>query len=442
MDDTTERRRNFRDRRFLRYSQSKTTFRGIAGRLGPGLITGAADDDPCAIGTYVKAGASLGFSALWLAPVTLPMMAAVVYLSAKIGLVSGVGLAGVLRARYRRAVLYPMVLALLVANVIGAGADIGAIAAAVRLVVPIHPMFLILLITAGILLLQIWGSYRLIRGVFKWFSLALLSYVGAALMAHPDAASVLRGSLIPRIWFNQEFLSIIVAVIGTTLSPYLYFWEAGQQVEEEIAIGRRRLLDRQGSSKKGALRFAAWDINIGMFFSSMVMYFVILCAAATLHRAGHTEVESAAAAASALRPLAGKAAGLLFALGIIGAGLLAIPVLTTAAAYALAETFGWRYGLNEHPRRAPQFYTVIAASTIIAMGLNFYGANPIKALFTAAVIMGFIAVPLLIAIMRVTGDAEIMGSRVNGRPLAILGWTTTACVCAAAVALVVSWVRG
>jgi Mn2+/Fe2+ NRAMP family transporter len=362
-----------------------------------------------------------------------------VYLSAKIGMVSGVGLAGVLRARYRRAVVYPMVLALLAANVIGAGADIGAIAAAVQLVIPIHPIFLILLITASILVLQIWGSYTLIRSVFKWFSLALLSYVGAALMARPDAASVLRGSLVPSATFDREFLSIIVAVIGTTLSPYLYFWQASQQVEEEIAIGRRRLLDRQGSSG-GALRFAAWDINIGMFFSSMVMYFVILCAAATLHRTGHTDVESAAAAASALRPLAGKAAGLLFAIGVAGAGLLAIPVLTTAAAYALADTFGWRSGLHEHPRHAPQFYTVIAASTLVAMGLNFYGANPIKALFTASIIMGFIAVPLLIAIMRVTGDAEIMGERVNGRPLAILGWITTACVCAAAVALVVSWV--
>src|SRR5947209_6244599 len=441
MDDTTERRRNVSDRRFLRYADRYTlTVRNLVGRLGPGLITGAADDAPCAIGTYVKTGAALGFSALWLAPVTLPMMAAVVYLSAKIGLVSGVGLAGVLRARYRRAIVYPMVLALLVANVIGAGADIGAIAAAVQLVIPIHPIFLILLITASILLLQIWGSYRLIRSVFKWFSLALLSYVGAALMAHPDAASVLRGSLMPGVSFNQEFLSIIVAVIGTTLSPYLYFWEAGQQVEEEIAIGRRRLLDRQGSSKKGALRFAAWDINIGMFFSSMVMYFVILCAAATLHRAGHTDVVSAAAAASALRPLAGKAAGLLFAIGIVGAGLLAIPVLTTAAAYALADTFGWRSGLHENPRRAPKFYAVIAASTVIAMGLNFYGANPIKALFTASIIMGFIAVPLLIAIMRVTGDAEIMGSRVHGRPLSILGWIMTACVCAAAVAVVVGWV--
>jgi NRAMP (natural resistance-associated macrophage protein)-like metal ion transporter len=439
----TERRRNPRDRRFLRYADRyKLTLRGIAGRLGPGLITGAADDDPCAIGTYVKTGAALGFSALWLAPVTLPMMAAVVYLSAKIGLVSGVGLAGVLRTRYRRAVVYPMVFALLIANVIGAGADIGAIAAAMRLVVPIHPIFLILLITVSILLLQIWGSYRLIRSVFKWFSLALLSYIGAALLAHPDATLVLRGSIIPTVRFDKEFLSIIVAVVGTTLSPYLYFWQAGQQVEEEIAIGRRRLLDRQGSSKKGALRFAAWDINIGMFFSSLVMYFVILCAAATLFRAGNHDVESAAAAASALRPLAGKAAGLLFAIGIIGAGLLAIPVLTTAAAYALAETFGWRYGLNEHPHRAPQFYAAIAASTLVAMALNFYGANPIKALFTAAMIMGFIAVPLLIAIMRVTSDAEIMGPRVNGLPLAILGWMTTACVCAAAVALVVSWVRG
>jgi NRAMP (natural resistance-associated macrophage protein)-like metal ion transporter len=439
MDDTTERRRNFTDRRFLRYAdQYRLNLRGIAGRLGPGLITGAADDDPCAIGTYVKAGASLGFSALWLAPATLPMMAAVVYLSAKIGMVSGVGLAGVLRTRYRRAVLYPMVLALLVANVIEAGADIGAIAASLQLVVPIHTTYLILLITAAILVLQIWGSYRLIRQIFKWFALALLSYIGAALLAHPDAHRVLLGTLIPAIHLNADFLSIIVAVIGTTLSPYLYFWQASQQVEEEIAVGRRRLLDRQGSSP-GALRFAAWDINIGMFFSNVVMYFIILCAAATLHRAGNHDVESAAAAAAALRPLAGNAAGLLFAIGIVGAGLLAIPVLTTGAAYALADTFGWRSGLHENPRRAPQFYAVIAASTVIAMGLNFYGANPIKALFTASIIMGFIAVPLLIAIMRVTSDASIMGDRVNGRPLSILGWITTACVCAAAVALVVSW---
>ena len=320
--------------------------RSIFKLVGPGLVTGAADDDPCAIGTYAKAGAALGFSALWLAPATLPMMATVIYLSAKIGLVSGIGLAGVLRARYPRFVVYPIVFAILIANIIEAGADIGAIAAALQLVAPMRASIYVIIVTVIVLVLQIRGSYRLISRVFKWLALTLLSYAAAALLAHPDLQLVLRGTLMPSIRFDAEFLAILVAVIGTTLSPYLFFWEANQQIEEQKDAGRL------------ALRFAAWDINIGMFFSSAVMYSIILCAATTLHHAGQHDVTSAAMAASALEPLAGRAAGLLFALGIIGAGFLAIPVLTTGAAYALAETFDWKRGLNENPRRAD-----IASST-------------------------------------------------------------------------------
>ena len=406
--------------------------------LGPGFITGASDDDPSGIGTYAVAGASFGFATLWTALVTFPLMAAVQFICAKVGMVSGTGLAGVLKQHYSRKLLYPVVLGLVIANTINAGADIGAIAAALNLLVPIPIAAMIVPISLLILAIQIWGSYRLIARIFKWLTLALFAYIGSAFFAKPGLGEVLKGTLIPTFSFDSKFLSMLVAILGTTISPYLFFWQADQEVEEEISMGRRTLKQRSGATD-AELKYAKWDTNIGMFFSNVVMYFIILATAATLFKAGKTNIQSATDAAQALRPLAGDGAYFLLALGLIGAGFLAVPILTGSAAYAVAEAFGWRHSLDAKPRRAKPFYAVIAASTLIGMLINFLGINPISALFWTAVINGFLAPPLLVVIMLIANDRKIMGDRVNGLGINILGWTTAAVMFAAAIGLILTW---
>jgi len=414
--------------------------RSALGLVGPGVITGAADDDPCAVGTYASAGARFGFAMLWIAPVLFPMMAATVYLCSKIGMVSGMGIGGVVRNYYSRWVLYPILAALLVTNIIAAAADLGAIAASLRLIVPIPTPIIITGVTLGILAIQAWGSYEMLQRIFKWLALALLSYVGAALLAKPDLASVLWGTFRPRMEFNADQLAVLVAVVGTSLSPYLFFWQASQEVEEEIAIDRSQVWQRRGASRE-ELHYAAVDVSVGMFFASLIMYFIILCTAATLFRAGSMNIDSAYAAAQALRPLAGNAASLLFAAGVVGVGILAVPVLTTGPAYALAEAFDWKHSLNHHPENAIEFYGVIVLSSVAALGLNFLGMNPIRALFWAGVIQGFLAPLVMLLIMFITNNREIMGDHVNGRGINVLGWATTAITSAAAAGLLWTWLR-
>jgi NRAMP (natural resistance-associated macrophage protein)-like metal ion transporter len=401
------------------------------GALGPGLITGASDDDPSGIGTYAVAGARFGFVLLWMAPIAIPLMIAIQYMCAKIGLVCGRGLAGVLRGYYPRWVLYLAVTALVVANTINAGVDIGAVASGINLLVPLPALALVVPIGVIILVLQFFGSYGLIVRVFKWMTLALFAYLGAAILAHPDFGTVIKSTFVPTVRLDRAFLTVIMAILGTTISPYLFFWEASEEVEEEIAHGRRLLLQRQGATDS-ELRGAAWDTSIGMVMAVVVMHAIMLATAATLHQAGQTEIRSATEAAEALRPLAGDASTLLFALGLIGSGFLAIPVLTGAAAYAVSETFDWNEGLGEKPRRAKGFYSVIAASTLIGMLVNYLGINPISALFWTAVINGLLAPPLLVLVMLVVNNEEIMGGRVNGPILNILGWATAAAMFLAA----------
>ncbi len=403
--------------------------------LGPGLITGASDDDPSGIGTYSTAGAAFGFSTLWTSLITFPLMAAVQFICAKIGMVSGKGLAAVLRDHYPRWVLYPAVLALLVGNTINAGADIGAIAAAINLLLPIPIAIMIVPIAFIILGLQIWGSYRLIARIFKWLSLALLAYIGAALFSKPDIGEVLKGTFIPTLSFDGKFLATLVAILGTTISPYLFFWQASEEVEEEISMGRKHLWKRKGVSDK-ELKYASLDVNIGMLFSNVVMFFIIMATAATLNKAGKTDISSATDAAQALRPLAGDASSILLAVGLIGAGFLAVPILTGSAAYAVAEAFGWKYGLDRKAGRAKEFYAIIALSTLVGMLINFVGINPIDALFWTAVINGFLAPPLLVIIMLVANNRAVMENRVNGRFLNILGWATALLMFSAAIAFV------
>jgi Mn2+/Fe2+ NRAMP family transporter len=413
--------------------------RGMLRTLGLGLITGAADDDPSAIGTYASAGASIGPAFLWTAPVTFPMMCAVVYLSAKLGQVAGKGLFHVIKDHYSRWILYPALIGILIGNTIEAGADIGGMAAAIGVLAPGVPLPLIIIpVTASIFALQVWGSYELIRNLFRWLALTLLAYVGAAIIAKPDLLAVIKGTLIPTIRFDARFLSLLVAVIGTTLSAYLYTWQSNQEVEEEIAMGRRRLVQRQGATKK-ELKETRADVVSGMFFSNLVMYFIILSTASTLFKTGATEINSAAEAAEALRPLAGDAAAVLFALGVIGVGFLAVPIMTTGAAYDLCQVVGWKHSLHAKPSEAKKFYAVIGGFTVLAMGMNFLGFNPMKALVFSGIVQGFSTPPLLLMIMLMTNNRKIMGERVNSRGLNILGWITVVAIFAASAGLVVTW---
>ncbi|MGA3127501.1 MAG: Nramp family divalent metal transporter [Candidatus Korobacteraceae bacterium] len=423
-----------------RSGQSKPVDKGSIRSIGLGLITGAADDDPSAIGTYASAGARLGPSFLWTAPVTFPMMFAVVYLCSKLGQVAGRGLFAVIREHYSRPILYFFLITAVVGNIIEAGADIGGMAAALNLLLPIPIGWIVVGITLTILALQIWGSYTLIRNVFRWLALALVAYIGSALLAKPELLPTIRGTLIPTIQFNKDFLAMLVAVMGTTLSAYLYSWQSNQDVEEDISMGRRRLTDRLGTTKE-ELRHSARDVGFGMFFSNMVMYFIILSTAATLFKAGHHEINTAAEAAQALRPLAGNAAGLLFALGVIGVGFLAVPVMTIGAAYDLCQSFGWRHGLHVKPAAAKKFYAAIVIFTLVAMGLNFFGINPMRALVFAGIVQGFSTPFLMLVLMLITNDRKIMGRWGNSVGINVLGWLTTLAMFAAAIGLVITWVK-
>ena len=406
--------------------------------LGPGLITGASDDDPSGIGTYSIAGASLGFATLWTAVLTLPLMIVIQYVCGKIGMVSGTGLAGVLKKYYSRTLLYPAVAGLVIANTINAGTDIAAIAAAINILIPIPILALVFPIAAIILVVQIWGSYRLICRTFKWLTLTLFAYVGAAILAKPHWGEVLKATFIPQLRHDNQYLTTLVAILGTTISPYLFFWQASEEVEEEISIGRRRLSQRKGATDE-ELKAARWDTITGMVFCNIVFYFVILAAASTLHASGVINIQSASDAAQALRPLAGSAATILFATGLIGAGFLAIPVLTTSAAYAVAETLGFKHGLDQKPRAAKRFYEIITVSTLIGVLISFIGINPIKALFWTAVINGVISPPLLVVIMLVSNNKRVMGSRTNNSFTNLIGWTATVLMFVAAIGMIITW---
>ncbi len=417
---------------------NKSAPKGVYRSLGLGLITGASDDDPSAIGTYAAAGAALGPSFLWTAPATLPMMFAVVYLCSKLGQVAGKGLFAVIRDHYPRWLLFSALLGVLIGNIIEAGADLGGMAAALNVNVPVPIGWIVAAITVVILALQIWGSYTLIRSIFRWLALALLAYIGSAILAKPELLPVLKGTFIPRIHFNKDFLAMLVAVIGTTLSAYLYSWQSNQDVEEDISMGRRRLTDRIGTTKD-ELKRSARDVGVGMLFSNVIMYFIILSTATTLFHAGKTDINTAADAAKALQPLAGNAAGILFALGVIGVGFLAVPVMTIGAAYDLCQTFGWKHGLHVKPREARKFYIAITLFTLLAMGLNFFGINPMKALVWAGIVQGFSTPFLMLLIMLITNNRAVMGKWTNTRAMNLLGWVTTAAIFAAMIGLMITF---
>jgi NRAMP (natural resistance-associated macrophage protein)-like metal ion transporter len=406
--------------------------------LGPGLITGASNNDPSAIGTYAKAGAAFGFSLLWMAPLLFPMMACIVYISAKLGMVTGRGLAGNLRAFYPRWVLYPLIGGLVVANTIGAGADLGAIAEGVHLIIPSAPPKVILIpIGISIVCMQILLSYRRMERILRWLTLALLGFIVSGWMAHPPLAPVLYHTFVPEIQGSKDYIAMLVAILGTALSPYLYFWQASLRVEEDVSAGRHRLWQRRGASGD-ELRYAALDVNTGTAFACVIIYSIILATAATLFRSGIHDIDSAARAAEALAPAAGALAAGIFATAMVGAGLLATPVLTGGAAYAVCETFQWKFGMAQSLRSAPQFYTVIALCTVIAVALNFTGVNPMTALYYAGLINGLLIPPLVVIILLATNNRAIMGTGINRPLVRALGWGTAAITTLAVISFLIT----
>jgi len=417
---------------------ARNAIRQFLQRLGPGLITGASDDDPSGIATYAQAGAAFRLATLWTAFFTLPMMCAVQFMCAKIGMVSGDGLTRVLRDHYPRWLLYAVVCGLAAANTINAGVDIGAIAAAINLLAPVPIRLLIVPVTAAILTVQVCGSYRLIASVFKWLTVALFAYIAAAVFAKPHWDQVLVATVRPAMRFDRQFLGILVAILGTTITPYLFFWQADQEVEEEISIGRRHRSERVGATAV-ELTHARWDVVTGMLLSNVVMYFIMLASASTL--SGAQSIHTAADAARALEPFAGRAATWLWAIALVGAGVLAVPILTGSAAYAIAEALGWKRGLDERPSRAKLFYAVIIASTVVGMLVNFIGINPITALVWTAVINGFLAPPLLLVLMMIANNKAVLGRHVNGPFANVVGWITTGVMSAAAIALAIVLLR-
>lgn len=408
--------------------------KGFWAKLGPGFITGASDDDPSGIGTYAAAGAQFGYQFLWLTWICYPLMTAVQLICSRIGQVSGRGLSGVLGKHYPRWVMMGAVGLLLLANTINAGADIGAICAAINLLAPVPITWMIVPVTLVILAFQVYGSFSTVEKVFKWLALALLAYVGSAFFAHADWGAVAHAALVPHLSFDKDSISMLVAILGTTISPYLFFWQATEEVEHEKALGRLCTHEREGATDE-ELHERAIDVNVGMGFSQIVMFFIIMASGATLHATGHTTVNSAADAAKALEPIAGPAATWLFALGLIGTGLLAVPILTASSAFALAETFAWRSGLDQKMHQARRFYMVIIVSSLVGMAINFMGINPMSALYWTAVINGLMAPPLLVLIMLVSNNPKVMGERVNGPVLNTLGWGATVAMSLAAVGL-------
>jgi Mn2+/Fe2+ NRAMP family transporter len=409
---------------------------GFLQLLGPGLITGASDDDPSGIGTYSQVGAQFGFGLLWTAFFTFPLMAAVQEMCARIALQTGVGLGVTLRRKFPTALVGISIFALLAANIINLGADLGAVAAGGALLThdAVPAAWLIVPVTGIVLSLQLFASYSLIFKTFKWLTLALFAYVVTAFVAHPRLLDVARASLVPHLEFKAPFITALVAVLGTTISPYLFFWQASSEVDEMKAAGKHTEGQRRGIAEQ-ELKAARFDIFTGMLFSNIVMFFIILTSAAVLHAHGKTDVQTAEEAAAALAPLAGPYAFVLFAAGMIGAGLLAVPILSASATYALKEFLGLPGSLAAKARYRPTFYAILVGATLAGMGMNFLHVDPIKALFVTAVINGLVAPPLLILIILVGTDRSIMKASVSGRLSRALTWAAAGIMSAAALAL-------
>ncbi|CAH1905189.1 NRAMP (Natural resistance-associated macrophage protein) metal ion transporter [Candidatus Nitrotoga sp. HW29] len=408
-------------------------------KLGPGLITGAADDDPSGIATYSQAGAGFGYAMLWTAFLTFPLMVGIQMVSARIGRVTGHGLAANIRLHYSPVLLYVLVGLLLIANTINIAADIGAMAAALKLLIggPAHWYAIAFAMVS--LVLQIVIPFPRYAPILKILTLSLFAYVVTVFVVNVPWSEVFYRTIMPTISFKADYVMAVVAVLGTTISPYLFFWQASQEVEELRATEGDAPLRERPEQAHSHLQRIKIDTYIGMGFSNLIAFFIILTAAVTLHAYGITDIQTSAQAAEALRPLAGEFAFLLFTAGIIGTGLLAVPVLAGSAAYAIAESFDWRIGLGRKPREARGFYMILIVATLLGVALNFTSIDPIKALFWSAVINGVIAVPIMVVIMLMAAKPDVMGQFVITPGLRITGWLATAVMAFAVFAMAVTW---
>lgn len=403
--------------------------------LGPGLITGASDDDPSGIATYSQAGAQFGYGMLWTMVFVYPLMIAMQEISALIGRVTGNGIAGNIRHYYSRWLLYPLVFSVLVANTINLAADLSAMGAAVNLLIGGPALLYLVALAAMSVVLQILIPYSRYASILRWLCLALFTYVATVFIVRIDWGAALKGTFVPQLAFDAKYITMFVAVLGTTISPYLFFWQASGEVEEVTKNQAEKPLKKAPEQAPEQLERIRWDTYLGMAFSNLVAYFIILTVAATLNEQGKTEIETAAQAAEALRPVAGSMAFFLFAAGIVGTGMLALPVLAGSAAYAVGEALQWPTGLERKAREAKGFYAVIAVATMLGVALNFVGLDPIKALFWSAVINGVVAAPLMVLMMIMTRNSKVMGKFTLTRRLLVTGWIATGLMSASAVAL-------
>ena len=424
-----QRRQPFRVRDFLK-------------TLGPGLITGASDDDPSGIGTYSQAGAQLGYGIGWTMLLTFPLMAAIQEISARVGRVTGHGIAGNVCRHYSMWLLNVVVALLFIANTINIAADLGAMADAAKLLIGGHGMLYVVAFGVISVTAEIFLDYKRYVSVLKWLTLSLFAYVGALAFAHISWSQALMGVLVPHITWSADYFTTIVAIFGTTISPYLFFWQASQEAEDQrVDVTKQPLIDKHYGAQKEFHRIRA-DTIVGMAFSNLIALSIMVTAAATLHAAGKTDIQTSAQAAEALRPIAGAFAEVIFALGIVGTGLLAIPVLAGATAYAVGEGRRWPVGLARKPKQAVAFYSVLALSAAIGIALNFTSINPISALYWSAVINGVLAVPVMVLLMIMARRKDVMGHFVVGGPLHWLGWLSTAAMLLSVLAMAVGFFLG
>jgi len=402
------------------FHKIKSTF----SRLGPGFITGAADDDPSGIAAYSIAGAQFGYKLLWLTPLLLPMMIAIQDLCGRIGLCSGMGLAGAIKKYYSKKLLYFAISLLIIANVINIGADLGFIAACLEMILGLPFYYWLIFVTLGTIFLEIFISYKKYSQILKWLSITLLVYPVTALITKQNWTEVARFTFLPYLEFNLPFLLAMVGFIGTTISPYLFFWQAGEEVEEEINDGQIKDFNYRPKIYRRQISHLQKDTIVGMVFSSVIAAFIVLTTASTLHQMGITDIETPQQVALALRPLAGDFAFLLFTVGIIGIGLQAVPILAGGVAYSISETFGFKEGLSKKFSQARIFYLVIAIATVVGALLNIVGINPVRALFYTAVLNGVVSVPLIVVIIKLSGDERVVGKFKAGKKEKTLAWLT------------------
>jgi len=413
--------------------------RRILKTLGPGLVTGASDDDPSGIGTYSQVGAQFGYGLLWTMLISYPLMAAIQEISARIGRVTGCGIAGNLRKSYPKPLLYALLTAMASANVFNLGADIGAMGDAMHLLVPGNVSVFVVFFGGVSLIAVLLVPYSRYVTYLKWLTLSLFAYVGVVFFVHVSWAAVARATLVPHIKFTKEYLTALAAVLGTTISPYLFFWQASQEVEEVRNNRGEKPLKRapmQADAQLGRIRI---DTYLGMAFSNVVAFFIILTAASTLNVHGITQISTSAQAATALEPLAGRFAFALFVCGIVGTGLLAVPVLAASAAYGIGEACRWNVSLERTPKQAARFYVVICAATVLGMSLNFLHIDPVKALFWSAVVNGLVAAPLMAVIMIMASSRKVMGKFLIPSHLKGVGWFATAVMFCVGAGVLLTW---